>query len=180
MTDSDNSHIFVAEYINRPPTVEAFYEDMVKQCIFYGCQILVENNRVGLINYFELRGYGNYLMVRPETTHTASSRKQKTKGIPTSGQVVINAIADSIQAYIYDNIGINSVTGEMGKCYFTRLLEDWVSFDIDNRTKYDASMASGITLIAAQKFAAPVIDKKPFMQFVRQYNNNGDISKAIN
>ena len=60
------------------------------------------------------------------------------------------------------------------------ILQDWVSFDIDNRTKYDASMASGITLIAAQKFAAPVIEKKPFMQFVRQYNNNGDISKAIN
>ena len=180
MTDSDNSHIFVSEYINRPPKVEAFYEDMLKQCIFYGCQILVENNRVGLINYFELRGYGNYLMVRPETTHTASSRKQVTKGIPTSGQVVINAIADSIQAYIYDNIGINPVTGDMGKCYFTRLLNDWVNFDIDNRTKYDASMASGITLIGAQKFVAPKIEKKPFMQFVRKYNNNGSISKVIN
>jgi len=180
MTDPDNSHIFVAEYINRPPKVEAFYEDMLKQCIFYSCQILVENNRVGLINYFELRGYGNYLMVRPETTHTASSRKQTTKGIPTSGQVVINAIADSIQAYIYDNIGINPATGEMGKCYFTKLLNDWLNFDIDNRTKYDASMASGITLIAAQKFIAPKVEKKPFMQFVRKYNNNGNLSKAIN
>ena len=127
-----------------------------------------------------MRGYGNYLMVRPETTHTASSRKQTTKGIPTSGQVVINAIADSIQAYIYDNIGINAVTEQMGKCYFTRLLNDWLNFDINNRTKYDAAMASGIALIGAQKFIAPKVEKKPFMQFVRKYNNNGQISKVIN
>jgi len=179
MTDEGDSHVFVSEYINRPPKVEMFYEDMLKQCIFYGCQILVENNRVGLINYFEMRGYGNYLMVRPETTHTESSRKQTTKGIPTSGQVVINAIADSIQAYIYDNIGINPVNDKIGSCYFNRLLEDWLEFDIDNRTEYDATMASGITLIAAQKFAAPKIEKRVFSPFIRKFNNNGITSKLI-
>ena len=41
-------------------------------------------------------------------------------------------------------------------------------------------MASGITLIAAQKFVAPKVEKRPFMQFVRKYNNNGSISKIIN
>ena len=45
---SDASMQFVCEYINRPPKAEIFYEDMIKMCVFYGCQILVENNKVGI------------------------------------------------------------------------------------------------------------------------------------
>ena len=94
--------------------------------------------------------------------------------------MVINAIADSIQAYIYDNIGYNPVSGAIGSCYFKNLLEDWLDFEIDNRTKYDASIASGITLIGAQKHIAVKPKKKEYVPFVRKYNNTGDISKLIN
>ena len=71
------------------------------------------------------------------------------------------------------------MTDKIGACYFNRLLEDWLEFDIDNRTDYDATMASGITLIAAQKFAAPKIEKRIFSTFIRKYNNNGITSKLI-
>ena len=69
MGDGD-SNTFVSEYINRPPKADIFYEDILKQCVFYGCQVLVENNKIGLIKYFQNRGYENYLMERPENTHT--------------------------------------------------------------------------------------------------------------
>ena len=62
---------------------------------------------IGIIKYFERRGYYEYLMDRPESTHTDSSRKQKTKGIPGSGEAVINAQAEITQAYIYDHVGYN-------------------------------------------------------------------------
>ena len=39
----------------------------------------------------------------------------------------------------------------MGKCYFNRLLDDWSRFEPDNRTKYDASVASSLALLGAQK-----------------------------
>jgi hypothetical protein len=35
--------------------------------------------------------------------------------------------------------------------YFNRTLEDWIGFKIDNRTKYDLSISSGLCLLAAQK-----------------------------
>ncbi len=47
-----DSNMFVCEYIARPPTSYLMYEDMLKQCIFYGCQILTEDNKPGLINWF--------------------------------------------------------------------------------------------------------------------------------
>ena len=172
------SEAFVCEYINRPPKAEIFYEDMIKQCVFYGCQLLVENNKIGIIKYFERKGYSDYLMDRPEHTHTQSSKTQVTKGIPGNGEAVINAQAEVTQAYIYDNVGLNHETGEMGNCYFNRLLEDWAEFDISNRTKHDASISSSLALLASQK----IIKKKKkikFTPFVKTFNNKGRMSKKI-
>ena len=41
--------------------------------------------------------------------------------------------------------------GEMGKMYFDRTLEDWIGYKIDNRTKYDLTISSGLALLGAQK-----------------------------
>ena len=173
------SHMFVCEYISRPPKVTMFYEDMIKQSIFYGCQILVENNKPGIINYFKQRGYGSYLMNRPESTITNFSKNQKIAGIPTAGQsgVVVDAIVSSIESYVYDQCGYND-DGSVGNVFFERLLKDWLKFEVNNRTKYDATMASGITLLATQK---RTMEKKKdsFSPFLRKFKNHGTISKRI-
>lgn len=175
----EESHMFVAEYIDRPPKAEMFYEDMLKMCIFYGCQILVENNKIGLLQYFRKRGYEKYLMARPESTHTKFSKTRQTElGLPTTGQAVISAMTDALQAYVYDYIGIRE-DGTMGNLFFYNLLKDLLEFDATNRTKFDASMAAGITLLAAQKNIKPKIEKKVFIPFVKTYSNNGVISKLI-
>ena len=177
--DQDNSHMFVCEYIHRPPKAEMFFEHMLMQCIYYGCPILVENNKIGLIQYFKRRGYEKYLMARPESTHTKFSKKQTEVGIPATGAAVANAIVDSIQAYIYDYVGVNEETGSIGRVFFTKLLKDWLEFDINNRTKFDATMASGFTLLASQKHIKPKIEIKTTSPFVRQYSNSGKVSKLI-
>ena len=176
--EQDNSHMFVSQYIHRPPKAEIFFEDMLMQCIFYGCPILVENNKIGLIQYFKRRGYEKYLMARPESTHTKFSKKQTEVGIPATGLAVANALVDSIQSYVYDYVGINE-EGAIGRVFFYELLKDWLEFDVNNRTKYDASMASGFTLLATQKHIRPKIEIKTTQPFVRKYSNNGKISKII-
>jgi hypothetical protein len=170
---------FVCEYIFRPPKAEIFYEDMIKQCVFYGCQILVENNKIGIIKYFERRGYYEYLMDRPESTHTDFSRKQQTKGIPGSGVAVINAQAEAVATYIYDHVGLKPSTGEIGKCYFNKLLDDWSRFDINNRTKFDATISSSLALLASQKFVRIKEESPKFVKFVKTYSNRGNLSKKI-
>lgn len=176
--DPNNSHLFVCEYIARPPKSTIFYEDMLMQSVFYGCQILVENQKIGCINWFNQRGYSNYLMDRPESTHLTSSRTQKSKGVPMSAALA-NAISDVTQAYVYDAVGINEHTDEIGKCFFPNLLKDWLEYEPDNRTKYDATVAAGLTLLASQKHIIKTKVHKPVV-FVRTYNNSGPISKQIN
>jgi len=83
---------------------------------------------------------------------------------------VIQAHAHAIEAYIHDHVGINYDTGEMGRMYFDRTLEDWIGFKIDNRTKFDLSISSGLCLLAAQKVKknrepANFIDKKFFRKY---------------
>ena len=39
----------------------------------------------------------------------------------------------------------------MEQCIFKEHLEDWSAFDINNRTKHDASISSGLAIMACNK-----------------------------
>lgn len=100
--------------------------------------------------------------------------KTKTKGIPSNSQDVIQAHAHAIEAYIHDHVGINRETGDYGNMYFNRTLEDWIGFKINDRTKYDLTISSGLCLLAAQKVK---IEKKESSfndaKFFRRYKVRG-------
>ena len=146
------ANMFVAEYASRPPLAKIFYEDVLMAAVFYGYPVLIENNKYGIARYFESRGYDEYLMARPDHLATTTMKTSvKTKGIPSNSQDVIQAHAQAIEAYIHDHVGINNETGVFGKMYFTRTLEDWINFKIDDRTKFDLTISSGLALLAAQK-----------------------------
>lgn len=144
------SNMFVAEYASRPPLAKIFYEDVLMAAKFYGYKILIENNKYGIARYFEQRGYSNYLMDRPQHLTTGGTSKSKTKGIPSNSQEVIQAHAQAIEAYIHNHVGLNEETNEHGNLYFERTLEDWINFKIDDRTKFDLAISSGLALLAAQ------------------------------
>ena len=84
----------------------------------------------------------------------------KTKGIPSNSQDVIQAHASAIEDYVHNHVGLDE-SGNPGRMYFNRTLEDWIGFKIDKRTKFDLSISSGLALLAAQK----VKPKKPPANF---------------
>ena len=68
----------------------------------------------------------------------------------------------------------------MGTMYFQRTLEDWAKFDISNRTKYDASISSGLAIMANQKHLyTPSKQKSKISITFAKYNNSSTISKII-
>jgi hypothetical protein len=146
------SNMFVAEYASRPPLAKIFYEDILMAAVFYGYPVLIENNKYGIARYFESRGYDEYLMNRPaHLASTSSKMNVKTKGIPSNSQDVIQAHAQAIESYIHDHVGLHNETGKFGRMYLNRTLEDWINFKIDDRTKFDLTISSGLALLAAQK-----------------------------
>jgi hypothetical protein len=144
------SNMFVAEYASRPPLAKIFYEDVLMASKYYGYPILIENNKYGIARHFETRGYSDWLMDRPTHIGSGFGTKTKTKGIPSNSQDIIQSHAQAIESYVHNFVGLNEESLEFGTMYFERTLEDWVNFKVDDRTKFDLSISSGLALLASQ------------------------------
>ncbi len=169
------ANMFVLEYASRPPLAKIFYEDCLMAAVFYGYPLLIENNKYGIARHFESRGYDGYLMDRPRHLMSANAKVNvKTKGIPSNSQDVIQAHAHAIEEYIHNNVGVNRETGDYGKMYFNRTLEDWIGFKINDRTKFDLTISSGLCLLASQKARVKKKESKfDERRFFRRYEVRG-------
>jgi hypothetical protein len=184
--DEAPSNEFFLEYVARPQTAEIFFEEVLMACVFYGMPILCENNKPRLLYHFKNRGYRGYCLNRPDKKKINLSKTEKELGgIPNSSEAVKQAHASAIESYIEKYVGLDTEgthrdSDEMGSMYFTRTLEDWAKFNINNRTKFDATISSGLAVMANQKhlYQPQVKESKISLNFAR-YNNEGTLSTII-
>jgi hypothetical protein len=182
MEDAPSNHLFL-EYIARPQTAEIFFEDVLMACVFYGMPILVENNKPRLLYHFKNRGYRGYSMNRPDKKYTRLSvTEREIGGIPNSSEDIKQAHAAAIETYIEELVGILG-DDEMGDVYFQRTLEDWARFNINNRTSHDASISSGLAIMACNKNRYAPINRVAIKNInlgFKRYDNSGSYSKIRN
>jgi hypothetical protein len=168
---------FFLEYVARPQTAEVFFEEVLMACVFYGMPILIENNKPRLLYHFKNRGYRGFCINRPDKTYNKLSKTERELGgIPNSSEDVKQAHAAAVESYIEKYVGMVS-EDEMGYMPFTRTLEDWAKFDISDRTMYDATISSGLAIMACQKhlYQPERKESKISIKFAT-YNNKGNIS----
>ena len=175
------SNTFFLEYVARPQTAEIFFEDMLMAIAFYGMPILAENNKPRLLYHLKRRGYRGFSMNRPDKIFNKLSVTEKeVGGIPNSSEDVKQAHAAAIESYIDKYVGITA--DGAGSLYFQRTLNDWARFDINNRTAFDASISSGLAIMAVNKhlyhprqsYEKPKLDLK-----ISRFNNKGVHSEII-
>ena len=175
-------NVFFLEYISRPPTAEIFFEDVLMACVFYGMPILAENNKPRLLYHFKRRGYRSYSINRPDKVwNNLSTTEKEIGGIPNSSEDIRQAHAAAIESYIEDFVGYKD-GGLYGDMYFQRTLEDWAKFNINNRTRHDASISSGLAIMACNKHRyVPMAERinSPVNIAFAKYNNKGNISQII-
>ena len=180
MEDVPPSHFFL-EYIARPQTAETFFEDVLMACVFYGMPILAENNKPRLLYHFKRRGYRGFAMNRPDKVwNKLSVTEREIGGIPNSSEDIKQAHAAAIEDYIENHVGLGQ--DGYGNTYFQRTLEDWARFNINNRTKHDASISSGLALMACNKNRYVPSAKKEYRSInlgIKKYDNKGASSKMI-
>jgi len=179
MEDAPPNHFFL-EYISRPQTAEIFFEDVLMALIFYGMPILAENNKPRLLYHLKRRGYRGFSMNRPDKVWNKSTTEREIGGIPNSSEDIKQAHAAAIESYIASYVG--KVEEGYGDMYFQKTLEDWSKFNINNRTKYDATISSGLAIMACNKNRyRPNPEKKyqPISLGIKRYDNDGIISKII-
>ena len=184
--DEAPSNEFFLEYIARPQTAEIFFEEVLMALVFYGMPILCENNKPRLLYHLKNRGYRGFSLNRPDKIYTKLSRTEKELGgIPNTSEDVKQSHAAAIESYIEKHVGMD-MAGEyrtkedMGTMYFRRTLEDWAKFDITNRTKFDASISSGLAIMANQKHLyTPATKKSKISINFAKYNNSSTTSQLI-
>ena len=184
--DDAPTNQFFLEYIARPQTAEIFFEEVLMACVFYGMPMLAENNKPRLLYHFKNRGYRHFCMNRPDRTlNKLSKTERELGGIPNSSEEVKQAHASAIETYIEKFIGFDLTStyrpaDEIGTMPFTRTLEDWARFDISDRTKFDATISSGLAIMANQKnvYLPDKKESKISINFAR-YTNSGTLSELI-
>ena len=184
--DDAPSNEFFLEYIARPQTAEIFFEEVLMACVFYGMPILCENNKPRLLYHFKNRGYRGFCMNRPDKRFNKLSKTERELGgIPNSSEDVKQSHAAAIESYIEKHIGLD-LDGTfrdqdvMGTMPFQKTLEDWAKFDISNRTRFDASISSGLAVMANQKHLyTPFKEKSKISVNFARYNNESSISQLI-
>ena len=184
--DEAPSNEFFLEYIARPQTAEIFFEDVLMACVFYGMPILVENNKPRLLYHLKNRGYRGFSTNRPDKVYNKLSKTERELGgIPNSSEDIKQAHAAAIESYIEKHVGFDMDgafrnSEDIGSMPFNRTLQDWAKFDINNRTKHDASISSGLAIMACQKnlYQTEKTQSKISINFAR-YSNDGNRSQII-
>jgi len=175
---------FFLEYIARPQTAEIFFEEVLMACVFFGMPILVENNKPRLLYHLKNRGYRGFSINRPDKQFAKLTKTERELGgIPNSSEDVKQSHASAIESYIEKFVGLD-LEGKyrdadlMGTMPFTRTLEDWAKFDINDRTKFDACISSGLAIMANQKhlYVPEKKESKLIINFAKS-KNEGVISQ---
>jgi hypothetical protein len=164
------TYLPIVEYIYRHDDPDDFFEDMIKLVRFFGCQILIENNKNGIINKFRDRGYGEFIMYRPKETFTADNNSQNTPGV--------HGVDPIIQQYIGE---IKSYVVQHGhRIPFKRLIEDLLRYRRKNIKIHDPTVAFGITLLSLKGEAKIPRIPIDIQSMFSTYNNSGSESTLNN
>jgi hypothetical protein len=165
-----NNHFFL-EYIARPKDADMFFDDVLMACVFYGMPILVENNKKLLLKHFKVNGYRGFCLNRfDKEANRLSPDEKELGGIPNNSTDIINQHWTAIEKYIEDYVGEYEVEegqepirepGVIGSMLFNRTLQDWLKFKVEDRTKYDASISSGLAIMAINRHKYKVKNPGP-------------------
>jgi hypothetical protein len=180
MEDAPANEFFL-EYIARPQTAEMFFEDVLMALVFYGMPLLAENNKPRLLYYLKRRGYRGFSMNRPDKVwNKLSVAEREVGGMPNSSEDIKQAHAAAIEMYINDHVGETSQG--FGSMPFNETLNDWAKFDITRRTKFDATISSGLAIMACNRHLYSPrqnIEKQKINLTIARYKNKGYNSKLI-
>lgn len=181
------SNIFAVEYIARPADEIIFFEDVIKCIRFYGAPVLVESNRMDLLRHMYNRGYRGFVMDRLDRIKL-NEQEKKYGGQMMSGQDILDSHISAIGTWIQNYVGLYQDDekglrdkGEMGEMPFNETLTDWLKFNPDKRTEFDATISSGLAIMACQKekYKGKVREKESIdiSSFIPQFSNKGSIGR---
>lgn len=138
--DPEDSGLCVVRYSDRPPLKSIFHDNIIMLCEYFGCKANYESDVEDYYEYFIGKGYKNYVMWRPKSTIDPSRKNKKVKyGTPSKDPFALQKHFDTV----YDYVELHC-----DKIYFDELIVDLMAYKHAKRTKYDDTVAFGMSLLA--------------------------------
>jgi len=165
--DPEDSGLVVCRYADRPPLKSIFHDQIIMMCEYYGCKANYESDVDDYYEYFVNAGYKNFVMWRPKSTIDPNRKNKKTKyGTPSKDPFALQKHFDTIFDYI--ELHCN-------KIYFIELIEDLIAYKHIKRTKYDDTVAFGMSLLAGTENvkAEDKTTKLVFMKYAQPIQGMG-------
>jgi hypothetical protein len=155
MSDPNNSGMPVAEYVGRPRLKSLFHDEMLKAAILWGCQASYEND-VGddFVDYFRDKGMIKYLSKTPDAAIDPQKRKRSKSSYGVASRDPF-AMARQLE------VCISYVELHSEKVYFYDLLKELLTYDHENRTKFDRTVAFMISLLSGMSVTNKFEENKP-------------------
>ena len=185
-------HKFIFEYLDKPATQDVFNEDILKAAWFYGMPILAENNRRDFVRYTYLNNCRGFNMNRVDKNINELSGDDLTLGgQPMTGQDILTSHENSIRTFIQRRVGVANDSesikfrpeGEMGDMPFEETIRDWMKFDPNNRTAFDATISSGLAIMGTEREKyvpqRKKTEPKKYVSLLKKYSTKGDIGTFI-
>lgn len=144
------SNIILSEYFDRPENPQEFYEDVVKEIIFFGKRVIVEANKAWLATKLIQDGLGYYMIVKNKETGLLEPWNPKMDySLFRTGSEELETIVRVISIYILKPRDNREV--DYGKLIRTeRLLQQLLDFSKERSKFFDLAMCFGICLIAME------------------------------
>lgn len=173
---------FILEYIDRPPRIEDFFEDVIMCMVYYSMPMLCELSNERFLQLILDRGYRHFSLNNPLKAYKQLNPTEKLYGgAPPQDSKIGDQQFYVTQSYIEDNVGvareaINREIGSIGYMPFTRTLIQWKEVDVNNRTKFDAYISAGLAILANKRKVIETKEKARRVIPFQRFNNQGKIS----
>ena len=165
--DPEDSGLCVIRYSDRPPLKSIFHDNIIMLCEYFGCKANYESDVEDYYEYFINKGYKNYVMWRPKSTIDPNRKNKKVKyGTPSKDPFALQKHFDTV----YDYVELHC-----DKIYFIELIEDLIGYKHAKRTKYDDTVAFGMSLLAGTEYVKVESNEKRlvFMKFAKPITGLG-------
>ena len=91
--------VIVAEYTGRPNTANDYYENVRKLLLYYNARLLYENERKGILPYFEQKHQDYLLANQPDIINDIVDNSSVKRG---KGIHMVKGIKDSVEGWVRD------------------------------------------------------------------------------
>ena len=149
----------VAMYKDRPGDEREAFKIAIRLCQYYNAKINIEATRKSFYTWSKDRGYGTMFVRRPKATMNSDLSRTLSNqiGTPATKQIIEQ----------HTSLTANFVEDYCHTIWFEEILQELISYNDENKTKFDIVASLGMVFLLDQELSqrAPSIVVKEVQEF---------------